>query len=57
MGKGFFYTLMLAAFALGSIGGFGYTLYCGAYPIAFGVLVLTYMAFPKAKEYFEKLTN
>lgn len=57
MGKGFFYTFMLAAFALGSIGGFGYTMYCGAYPIAFGVLVLTYMAFPKAKEYFEKLTN
>lgn len=48
---------MLCLYALGVIGGIGYTLYCGAYAITAGVAALGYMAFGKAKEYFDYLTS
>lgn len=48
---------MLCLYVLGVIGGIGYTLYCGAYPIAAGVAALGYMAFGKAKEYFDYLKS
>ena len=48
---------MLCLYALGVIGGIGYTIYCGAYPIAVGVAALGYMAFGKAKEYFDYLRS
>lgn len=48
---------MLCLYVLGVIGGIGYTLYCGAYPIAAGVAALGYMAFGKAKEYFDYLRS
>lgn len=41
---------------MGTIGGIGYAIYCGAWPIAIGVGVLTYSAWPKIKEYFTILT-
>ena len=54
MAKGFLYMVMMMAYAMGSIGGFGYAIYCKAYVIAAAIVLLSYMAFPKAKEYFEK---
>jgi uncharacterized membrane protein len=47
----------LGVIALGVIGGIGYTLYHGAYAVTAGVAVLGYMAFGKAKEYFDYLTS
>jgi len=48
---------MLCLYVLGVIGGIGYTLYCGAYPIAAGVAALGYMAFGKAKECVDYLKS
>ena len=54
MAKGFFSMFMMMAYLMGSVGGFGYAMYCEAYVIAGAIVLLSYMAFPKAKEYFEK---
>jgi len=54
MAKGFFSMFMMMAYLMGSVGGFGYAMYCEAYVIAGAIILLSYMAFPKAKEYFEK---
>ena len=57
MKKGILYTFILMLYAMGSIGGFGYACYSGAYVIAFAVLVLTVMAFPTAKRVFQEWTK
>ena len=54
MAKGFFSMFMMITYLMGSVGGFGYAMYCEAYVIAGAIILLSYMAFPKAKEYFEK---
>lgn len=36
-------------------GGIGYTAYYGGYPIAIGIAVLGYLAYPKVKEMFKNL--
>ena len=46
--------MMMMAYAMGSIGGLGYALYCEAYVIAGAIVLLSIMAFPKARYYFEK---
>lgn len=50
------YFAMICLYVMGVIGGFGYTTYCGAYPCAAGVVAVAWMAWPKVKEYFIKLT-
>ena len=57
MKKGILYTFILMLYAMGSIGGFGYACYSGAYLIAFAVLVLAVMAFPTAKRVFQVWTK
>lgn len=57
MKKGILYTFILMLYAMGSIGGFGYACYSGAYLIAFAVLVLAIMAFPTAKRVFQEWTR
>lgn len=47
--------LVLALAVLGLLGGIGYTIYYGGYPIAIGIAVLGYLAYPKAKEMFKNL--
>lgn len=42
---------------MGSIGGFGYACYSGAYVIAAAVLVLAVMAFPTIKKVFKEWTE
>ena len=48
--------LFLCLAVVGIIGGIGYAIYRQAYPIALGVAVLTYLAWPKIKECFINLT-
>ena len=50
------YFILLTLCVMGAIGSFGYSLYCEAYPIAAGVVVLAYSAWPKIKNYVTKLT-
>jgi len=47
----------LFAYAVGAIGGFGYSMYCKAYFIAVCVVVLAVMAFPTAQKWFKELTD
>lgn len=47
--------LVLVLAVLGLLGGIGYTIYYGGYPIAIGIAVLGYLAYPKAKEMFKGL--
>ena len=52
--KGIISMFLLMLYAMGSIGGFGYACYSGAYLIAVAVLVLAVMAFPTAKRIFKE---
>ena len=54
MTKGFINTFLLMLYAMGSIGGFGYACYSGAYLIAVAVLVLAILAFPTIKKVFKE---
>lgn len=49
------YFILLILSVLGFIGGIGYTVYYGGYPIAVGILALGYSAYPKVKEFYKKL--
>lgn len=55
--KGIISMFLLMLYAMGSIGGFGYAMYCKAYVIAAAVLVLAIMAFPTAKRLFQEWTK
>lgn len=48
---------LLCAYILGTIGGFGYAVYGGSWPIALGVVVLAAMASPIAWRLFKFLSN
>lgn len=48
---------ILCAYILGTIGGFGYAVYGGSWPIALGVVVLAVMASPIAWRLFKFLSN
>lgn len=50
-----FYTIMLFLYLIGTVGGFGYLVYIGQWAIAIGVVATGYMAFFKARDYFNKL--
>ena len=45
---------VICLYVLGSIGGFGYALYCRAWLIAVGVVVLAVLAFPTVKRLFSE---
>lgn len=53
--KKILYFVVICLYALGVIGGLGWTLYNRAYLIAFGVFVLGVMAFPTLRAVFHKL--
>lgn len=42
---------------MGIIGGIGYCIYYGAWPISVGLVAAGYLAWPKFKELFKILTN
>lgn len=55
MKQGFISFIIMALYILGSIGGFGYALYSGAYLISIAVIALAVMAWPTAKKCIEDL--
>lgn len=50
MKQGFISFIILALYILGSIGGFGYAVYSGAYLISIAIIALAVMAWPTAKK-------
>lgn len=50
MKQGFISFIILALYILGSIGGFGYSVYSGAYLISIAIIALAVMAWPTAKK-------
>lgn len=55
--KNFFYFLMVCAYILATVGGFGYALLGGSWPIAIAIVALAFMAWPKFNEYRKKLID
>ena len=55
--KKVYYCLMLCLFVLGSIGGIGYSVYNGAWPVAVGVAAISFMAWPKVVEFYNHLND
>lgn len=53
--KKLLYFFVLALALLGIIGGIGYTIWQKAYVIAIGIAALTFLAWPKIREYFKLL--
>ena len=51
------YFILLFLAIIGFLGGIGYAIYSGAYIVAIGVITLGFMAYPRAKEYFNKLIS
>jgi hypothetical protein len=55
--KKIFSFVILCLYALGTIGGLGYTAYCKAYVITAGVMALVVMVYPVARSYYKFLTD
>lgn len=53
--KKYFYFVMLFLYVLGTINGIGYSLWIGEYVTAIGVVVLAFMAWPTAVNYWKYL--
>lgn len=50
-----FYFLMVCAYVLATLGGFGYAAWGGSWPIAIAIVALAYMAWPEFVKYHNKL--
>ena len=55
--KGIYYFLVLCAYVLGAVGGFGWCAYNRAWLIVIGIVALAAMAFPYAKRAFKYLKD
>lgn len=53
--KKLLYFFVLALALLGIIGGIGYTIWQKAYVITIGIAALTFLAWPKIRDYFKIL--
>ena len=49
--------LVICLWVIGTIGGVGYGIYEGAYPVAAGCLVNGILALPTVKKHFDILVN
>lgn len=49
--------VLLFVWAMGIVGGIGYSIYGGAWPIAVGVAVAAWLSWPKVTELFHNLTD
>ena len=47
--------IILCLSFVGAVGGIGYAIYGGAWPVAIGVAVLAYAAWPELKKYANAL--
>lgn len=50
------YFFLVAFAVMGVLGGIGYSIFGGSWPIAIGVAVAGYAAWPRIKEWAQKLT-
>lgn len=48
---------VICLWVLGSIGGVGYAIYGGSWPVAAGVAMLSILALPTVKKHFEYLKS
>ena len=55
--KKVFYFVMVCLWALGTIGGVGYSCYCEAYLIAVGCAACGWMAWPTMRSYADRLIS
>jgi hypothetical protein len=49
--------VLLFLWGMGIVGGIGYSIYGGAWPIAVGVAVAAWLSWPKVTELFHNLTD
>lgn len=49
--------VLLFLWAMGIVGGIGYSIYGGAWPIVVGVAVAAWLSWPKVTELFHNLTD
>lgn len=49
--------VLLFLWTMGIVGGIGYSIYGGAWPIAVGVAVAAWLSWPKVTELFHNLTD
>ena len=57
MKKQFLSFIGICAYVMGTIGGFGFSVYGGSWPVAIAVLILAVMAFPTAKQLWKNLND
>lgn len=57
MKKQFLSFIGICAYAMGTIGGFGFSVYGGSWPVAIAVLILAFMAWPTAVNYWKELNS
>ena len=55
--KGILLTIVLMLIAMGIIGGIGYAIYGGSWPIAIGVVVFAVLAWPGIKRVWNMWTE
>jgi hypothetical protein len=48
---------VIALWVLGALGGVGYAIYGGSYPIAAGCAINAILALPTVKKHFKELTD
>lgn len=49
--------VVICLWVLGTIGGIGYAIYGGSYPVAAGVAMLAILAWPTVKKHFDYLKS
>lgn len=57
MKKQFLSFIGICAYVMGTIGGFGFSVYGGSWPVAIAVLILAFMAWPTAFNYWKYLND
>ena len=57
MKKQFLSFFGICAYVMGTIGGFGFSVYGGSWPVAIAVLILAFMAWPTAVNYWKYLND
>ena len=57
MKKQFLSFIGICAYVMGTIGGFGFSVYGGSWPVAISVLILAVMAWPTAKKLWNDMSD
>lgn len=57
MKKQFLSFIGICAYAMGTIGGFGFSAWGGSWPVAISVIILAVMAWPTAKKLWNDMSE